>query len=46
MIGFRPTLVVDPAPGRALLFQHRVLHEGERVERGVKYLLRSEIMYR
>ena len=34
-----------PAPGRALLFQHKVLHEAETVHAGAKYVLRSEIMY-
>ena len=32
--------------GMALLFQHRLLHEGCVVHRGVKYALRSDIMYR
>jgi hypothetical protein len=34
-----------PKTGRALLFQHKILHEAERVERGIKYALRSEILY-
>jgi prolyl 4-hydroxylase len=38
---------VDVAPrrGMALLFQHEVLHEGRVVESGVKYVLRSDVMY-
>ena len=38
---------VDVAPrrGMALLFQHEVLHEGCAVESGVKYVLRSDVMY-
>jgi predicted 2-oxoglutarate/Fe(II)-dependent dioxygenase YbiX len=36
---------VRPRTGMALLFQHRVLHEGCEVERGVKYVLRSDVMY-
>jgi len=38
---------VDVAPrrGMALLFQHQVLHEGCAVESGVKYVLRSDVMY-
>lgn len=35
-----------PRTGRALLFQHRLLHEGATVTRGVKYALRSDVMYR
>jgi hypothetical protein len=38
---------VDVAPrrGMALLFQHEVLHEGCAVESGVKYVLRTDVMY-
>jgi hypothetical protein len=38
---------VDVAPrrGMALVFQHQVLHEGCAVESGVKYVLRSDVMY-
>ncbi len=35
-----------PQTGRALLFQHQVLHEGCVVNSGVKYVLRSDVMYR
>jgi prolyl 4-hydroxylase len=35
-----------PRTGGALLFQHQILHEGCRVESGVKYVLRSDVMYR
>jgi prolyl 4-hydroxylase len=35
-----------PRTGSALLFQHRVLHEGCTVDSGVKYVLRSDVMYR
>ena len=37
---------VAPAPGRALLFQHPILHEGSEVTSGIKYAIRSDIMYR
>jgi predicted 2-oxoglutarate/Fe(II)-dependent dioxygenase YbiX len=37
---------VQPKPGRALLFQHFLLHEGREVRRGIKYAVRSDIMYR
>jgi hypothetical protein len=38
--------VVEPAPGMALLFQHPILHEGPEVTSGIKYVVRSDIMYR
>jgi prolyl 4-hydroxylase len=36
---------VVPKTGTALLFQHRLLHEGCVIHSGVKYVLRSDIMY-
>jgi len=38
--------LVAPAPGRALFFLHRQLHEGRTVETGFKYVLRTDVMYR
>ena len=35
-----------PVTGRALLFQHLLLHEGCFVTSGLKYVLRSDVMYR
>ncbi len=37
---------VRPRTGMALLFQHRLLHEGSTVVSGIKYVLRSDVMYR
>jgi prolyl 4-hydroxylase len=37
--------VIEPAPGLALVFQHRILHEGVRVQSGTKYVVRSDVMY-
>ena len=37
--------VIAPATGTALLFQHHLLHEGRVVQRGVKYVLRTDVMY-
>lgn len=37
---------VSARPGRALLFQHRLLHEACSVERGTKYVLRTDLLYR
>lgn len=36
---------VTPRTGVALLFQHRLLHEGCVVQSGIKYVLRSDVMY-
>ncbi|HEX3764150.1 MAG TPA: 2OG-Fe(II) oxygenase [Kofleriaceae bacterium] len=36
---------VEPHRGEALLFQHMLLHEGATVRSGVKYVLRSDVMY-
>jgi hypothetical protein len=36
---------VVPRKGRLLLFQHNIWHEGQRVVRGTKIVLRSEVMY-
>ncbi len=37
---------VTPKRGTALLFQHRVLHAARGVTAGVKYALRTDILYR
>ena len=37
---------VKPRAGMALLFQHAILHEGCEITAGVKYALRSDVMYR
>jgi hypothetical protein len=39
-------VTVVPAVGRALLFEHAILHEGREVTSGVKYVLRTDVMYR
>ena len=39
-------LEVRPSPGRALLFNHRLRHEGATVVKGIKYAVRSDLMYR
>lgn len=39
-------LEVKPEPGLALLFNHRLLHEGALVHAGIKYAVRSDVMYR
>jgi prolyl 4-hydroxylase len=37
---------VEPAPGRALVFNHHLLHEGCPVLAGVKYVVRTDLMFR
>ena len=37
---------IVPRAGRALLFQHRILHEATPVLSGTKYVLRTDILYR
>jgi len=37
--------LATPRTGVALLFQHQLLHEGCVVQSGVKYVLRSDVMY-
>ncbi|MEZ4301618.1 MAG: 2OG-Fe(II) oxygenase [Polyangiaceae bacterium] len=37
---------ISPRAGRALLFQHRILHEASRVTAGEKLVLRTDVLYR
>jgi hypothetical protein len=37
---------VVPEPGMALIFPHARLHEGARLESGVKYIVRTDAVYR
>ncbi len=37
---------IQPATGKALIFRHELLHEGCPVITGIKYVLRTDIMYR
>lgn len=36
---------VAPRAGRAVVFAHDMLHDGERLRAGVKYLLRTDVVY-
>jgi hypothetical protein len=36
---------IEPRRGRALIFQHRILHRACEVEDGEKYVLRTDILY-
>ncbi len=37
---------VAPSTGTAILFDHRVWHDGEAVTAGIKHVLRTDVMYR
>lgn len=37
---------VSPKKGRALIFEHSLRHEGARLIKGYKYVLRTDIMYK
>ncbi len=39
-------LEVHPKPGLGLVFNHHLLHEGAPVLEGVKYVVRTDLMYR
>jgi prolyl 4-hydroxylase len=41
----QPYLSVPPRAGTALVFTHRIWHEGAVVESGEKYVLRTDVMY-
>lgn len=37
---------IKPKAGRVLLFDHHIYHEGEMVKNGIKYTVRTDVMYR
>jgi len=39
-------LSVVPAPGKALVFRHDILHTGAMVLDGIKYVMRTDVMFR
>ena len=43
---FRNITTVKPKPGLALLFHHPMRHEGKEIISGVKYVLRTDVMYK
>jgi len=42
----RPYLSVQPKRGMALAFIHSIWHEGAMVQSGLKYVLRTDVMYK
>lgn len=43
--GFMVGMEVKPKKGRALIFEHKIRHEGKALTAGTKYVLRTDIMY-
>ena len=41
-----PEVIIRPRAGAALIFQHPIIHEGSEVTSGVKYVVRTDLMYR
>lgn len=41
-----PEISIKPKTGMGLLFQHPIIHEGSLVTAGVKYVARTDLMYR
>lgn len=41
-----PEIAIQPTTGKILLFQHPIIHEGSVVTAGVKYVARTDLMYR
>ncbi|KAK3250043.1 hypothetical protein CYMTET_40544 [Cymbomonas tetramitiformis] len=39
------TAAVRPEPGKVLVFQHDILHEGALLSDGTKYVIRTDVMY-
>lgn len=37
---------IKPSTGKALIFKHELVHEGSKIIEGVKYVLRTDIMYK
>ncbi|MDG5490255.1 2OG-Fe(II) oxygenase [Psychroserpens sp. SPM9] len=43
---FRKIATVKPKTGMALVFHHPVRHEGKEIISGIKYVLRTDVMYK
>ncbi len=43
---FRKLFTVAPKKGTALVFRHRLRHEGKEIISGEKYVLRTDVMYK
>jgi hypothetical protein len=38
-------LRIQPVAGMAIVFNHQLLHEGQQLKSGLKYIMRSDIMF-
>jgi hypothetical protein len=43
--GMQIRFAIRPERGKALIFDHLILHEGATVQAGTKYVLRTDVMY-
>lgn len=43
---FRNIVMVKPKTGTALVFHHPLRHEGKEITEGLKYVLRTDVMYK
>ena len=41
-----PEKSIKPKTGMGLLFQHPIIHEGAEVKKGIKYVIRTDLIYR
>ena len=41
-----PEVIITPKAGAGLFFQHPIIHEGAEVKSGIKYVVRTDLMYR
>jgi hypothetical protein len=44
-LGFNERFRVEPRTGRGLMFPHPIMHTGCEVTRGIKYALRTDVMF-
>lgn len=44
--GFERKFDIQPLKGRAVIFEHRIKHEGKPLQSGTKYVLRTDIMFK
>lgn len=44
--GFNREFEIAPKKGRAVIFEHQIRHEGKRIHSGIKYVLRTDVMFK
>ena len=44
--GFLREFDIEPKKGRAVIFNHSVRHEGKPIQTGMKYVLRTDVMFK